>query len=307
MSRRDGGPSSTIHAATALRRWAEQESLPVDSRAAHLARIRARAAELACRPDAATVLVLPRPRRRAFARQIASGAVAGALVAVLGAGVAVAASEQALPGQMLYRAKTLSERVALASRSDDGARTGLLLALVDRRLTEAEALLSRDWDNGRLISATLAEQDRLIDQAFALAEDDVALQPEVEAAAREVVARLEAMLSGLPPQAAERARLALDELVARLEEADAPREGAAEPSDGETGDLPRAPAGPRTGDGEGVPDDGQQPDLPVPVDPDDAEEVPPEASGDPAPDEPAPPAPPSERDVGAPPPGGAGP
>jgi hypothetical protein len=120
---RNGVASGAVEAG--LRRAATDELRP-EVRAAHLARIRARAVALGPAGARSTP-----PLRVAWARTAAAVA-AVSLLSGLGVGGAAWASQDALPGEPLYVVKATTERVSVVLHPTAGRATDHLRAQVER-------------------------------------------------------------------------------------------------------------------------------------------------------------------------------
>lgn len=124
-----------------------------------------------------------------------AAAVAVVMLALLGTGGgAVAASENAVPGEALYPIKRLWEEIVLALSPLTGERDAIWLWIAQRRLAEAETLAAR----GQLTPQALADLLAAMEQAVALATP--ARQPALRAYLNDVRAALAPVL---PPPGAE--------------------------------------------------------------------------------------------------------
>ncbi|HVM13263.1 MAG TPA: DUF5667 domain-containing protein, partial [Egibacteraceae bacterium] len=209
-------------------------SLAPATRQRHLQAIRTRAATL---PAPA-----PIPAAGAgLGRRLASTVTAAGLVVVMGASGAVAASHDALPGQVLYAIKQVTEQLVLAAPLPAEQVVQRHLTFADRRLHEAATLTGRDADPARVAEA-IAAHTRLLARADQLAGDDRQLTGRVDAATASAQRRLSGLLErGLPEVAADQARAALSAAEARLDrrpEARPPAPQAPPPA------SPRDPAAP---------------------------------------------------------------
>ena len=149
------------------------------------------------------VVVAPRLRRPTGLRVVAASLVAGILL-VLGAGGAVAASANTLPGDSLYGVKRAVERVSLAMHRDPVGRAGLQLQFAATRLSEIQALLAAGRDTSEAIDGlenalSGAEEEAL--HAVALGKDADALLAHVQEMISKHIAVLEGVLEKVPDQA----------------------------------------------------------------------------------------------------------
>lgn len=196
-------------------------ALPADARARHLHAIRMRALELG--PAPATAGKRP-PLKEGLSGVRWRGRRAAAIAGVwmgslsLGTGVAAAASMDDLPGQPLYGLKRAVENVQLRLPGDAADDVRRRLDLAARRLAEAEALYARGAE-ATLLASTLGDAQTLIDEAGELARDDADLASAVAGSASQARARLTQLLDGgLPEQAADRAREAIEAATERAEQ-----------------------------------------------------------------------------------------
>lgn len=206
-------------------------ALPADARARHLHAIRMRAAELGPAPAPATAGKRP-PLTEGLSGVRWRGRRAAAIAGVwmgslsLGTGVAAAAAMDDLPGQPLYGLKRAVENVQLHLPGDAADDVRRRLDLAARRLAEAEALYARGAD-ATLLASTLGDAQTLIDEAGELAQDDADLSSAVAGSASQARVRLAELLSGgLPEQAADRAREAIEAATERAEQRAQEREDA---------------------------------------------------------------------------------
>lgn len=221
------------------------------------------------RPAAPAPAPAPAPAR---ARRLALTLAAAGLVVVMGATGAVAASGDALPGQLLYPVKELTEQVVLAAPLPAQMALDRRLAYADRRLWETEALVEQGGDPA-LVAEALAAHEELMSAAEALGDDDVDLADQVEAAAAVAHGRLTHLLEeGLPEVAASRARAALSAAAERLDRAAPPATRPDPPAPGRQPDGPQQrperpdPATPGEGRGPRA-EPGQPTDRPQPQPP----------------------------------------
>lgn len=242
--------------------------LAPETRARHLHRLREHAAILGA-PVGAPVPAASRARRAAWTLRRRAAAVAGAvtLTAGMGSGVAVAASHDALPGESLYGVKQLAERIQLALPGDTATDVERRLSLAARRLDEAQALraLSGRAVDPALMGHAIAAAGRYLDESAELAADDDALGALVRDATTQAQARLTALLDGgLPPEAAEPARQALERVRQRLEGTPA-QDGGRGPG-GRGSGAPAAPGAPgatNRPEGDDGPGRGMPPGVPA--------------------------------------------
>ena len=232
-------------------------ALPAEARARHLHAIRMRAAELgppAGEREARTLS--PAPLREGLRwRGRRAAAVAGVWMGTLslGTGVAAASAMDDLPGQPLYGLKRAVEAVQLHLPGDTQDDVRRRLELAARRLAEAEALHANGAD-ATLLADTLTDAQTLIDDAGELAEGDAALTSTVAGSASQARVRLAELLSGgLPEQAADRAREAIEAATERAEARESERAEDAEDRGrgrGRGGEQGRAAAPATTGPSE---------------------------------------------------------
>ena len=240
-------------------------ALPAEARARHLHAIRMRAAELgppAGEREARTLS--PAPLKEGLRRRgRRAAAVAGVWMGTLslGTGVAAASAMNDLPGQPLYGLKRAVEAVQLHLPGDAQDDVRRRLELAARRLAEAEALHANGAD-ATLLAATLADAQTLIDDAGELAEGDAQLTSAVAGSASQARVRLAELLSGgLPEQAADRAREAIEAATERAEARESERAEDAEDRGrgrGRGGEQDRATAPATTGPGEREEDDDRR-------------------------------------------------
>ncbi len=160
---------------------------------------------------ARNVVAAPRLRRRGT--RLVAVALVAAIALMLGAGSAVAASSDALPGDPLYGFKRAVERVSLALHRDEPGRAALHLQFASNRLGEIEALVAAGGDPGDTIDAlnaelNAAESDAL--NAVALGKDSDALLAHVQAMIAQHIAVLNVVLGRVPDQAKDAIQRAID-------------------------------------------------------------------------------------------------
>jgi len=193
-------------------------ALPAEVRARQLHAIRERAAQLGPPPVAVRRGVRSLSWTRLLARR--GAALTGAMLSALslGTGVAAAASMDDLPGEPLYGLKRAVETVRLHLPGDTADDVQRRLDLAHRRLEEAGALHARQADHA-LLAATLHSAQALLAEAAELAGGDDTLTSAVTAASDRAETRLGELLDGgLPPQAADRAREAIEAASERASE-----------------------------------------------------------------------------------------
>jgi hypothetical protein len=154
------------------------------------------------RDRARAFVVVPTARRRGL-RAGAVALLAGAVL-LLGAGGAVAASSNALPGDALYGVKRAVERISLAMHRDPVGRAALHLQLAKTRLDEIQALIDAGRDPGGDVGdfeaeLSAAEEDAL--NALALGKDADALLAHVQEMITKHLQTLRNVLAAAPPQA----------------------------------------------------------------------------------------------------------
>ncbi|HUH06571.1 MAG TPA: DUF5667 domain-containing protein [Egibacteraceae bacterium] len=137
-----------IHRAYAL-------SVPSETARQHLATLRAAAAPTAARRTQAAIA----PMRRVAMVCAVWGGVLAAM-----AGGAVAASQQAAPGQRLYGVKLGAEHAQLLIQTDPDAEAALLLRFAQRRLAEA-----RQTGDPQIVSDLLRRAGAAVDEAERMA------------------------------------------------------------------------------------------------------------------------------------------
>lgn len=128
----DDGAGDPLVAAAARAREALIEAIPAELEARHVA--------LMAAGGTVTPIARKQPSTR---RRMAMVAIAAAFSVLLMGGSAVAASGDALPGDVLYGVKRAAERVDLALRRSPAAKAHLHLTFANRRLAELGALLDR--------------------------------------------------------------------------------------------------------------------------------------------------------------------
>jgi uncharacterized protein DUF5667 len=178
-------------------------SLPADVARAHLSMLR--------EDRAKNVVAMPVVRGRGL--RLAAAFVAAAVVLVVGAGSAVAASSDAVPGDPLYGVKRAVERISLAMHRDPVGRAALHLQFADERLDEVATLVVSGRDASELIDdleAELngAEQDALA--AVALGRDAEELLAHVRAMIAKHIEVLNDVLGRVPGQAKDAIQHAID-------------------------------------------------------------------------------------------------
>lgn len=190
----------------ALRQAFSATHLGPETRARHLHSLRHRAASMPSAVPAAAAATAPRLR----GLRLRLAAVASAVLLSLGggAGVAVAATD-ALPGDGLYRVKLAVEQVELRLPADAETAVRRALEIAERRLAEVAALqeLGRDEHIGQ----ALARHENRLAMAGQEAAGDAVLEAAVQQAAERAVERLTELLEGgLPEEASDRARAAIE-------------------------------------------------------------------------------------------------
>ena len=168
---------------------------------------------------ARNVATLPRVRRSPALR-LASASVLAAMLLVIGAGSAIAASSSALPGDPLYGVKRAVERISLAMHRDPVGRSALHLQFADTRLHEVSALVLAGKDPAGLVDdleaeLTGAEEDAL--QAVALGQDSEALLAHV----REMIAKHITVLNGILAKVPDQAKDSIQHAIDNAKNADA--------------------------------------------------------------------------------------
>ena len=166
----------------------------------------------ALREDRARQIVLVPPAGRYRLRVVAAGLVA-VIVLVLGAGSAIAASDDALPGDALYGLKRAVERISLAMHRDSAERAALHLRFAQRRLDEIQLLVAAGENPSGTVDAfdselNAAEQDA--EQAIALGGDAEALLAHVQAMIDKHLLVLGPLLDKVPEQARNSIQRAID-------------------------------------------------------------------------------------------------
>jgi uncharacterized protein DUF5667 len=192
-----------LHPAQAARA-ALVRSVPMDVAREHLSTLR--------EDRARDVIALPVARRRGL--RLAAAFVAAAMLLVVGAGSAVAASSDAQPGDPLYGVKRAVERVSLALHRDPVGRAALHLQFAEIRLHEIQLMVSNSEDPVDLVddlNAELngAEEDAL--HAVALGLDSDALLAHVQEMIAKHIAVLNGVLSHAPDQAKDALQNAIDQ------------------------------------------------------------------------------------------------
>ena len=191
----------------------------------------------ALRADRARNVVVVPPARRTGLR-VAAVALVGAIVLTAGAGSAIAASANALPGDPLYGVKRAVERVSLAMHFDHAGRAALHLQFAQKRLDEVEALAAAGKDPGDAAQAfddelNRAEEDAL--QAVAVGQDADALLAHVQEMIAKHLDVLNGVLGRVPDQAKDAIQRAIDN--ARKAEAKV-QHGRQQPRDNNRGGNP---------------------------------------------------------------------
>ena len=178
-------------------------SVPSDVTARHLAALREDRAQ--------NVVVAPVVRRRGL--RVAAASLAAAMILVLGAGSAVAASSSALPGDTLYGVKRAVERVSLAMHRDPVGRAALQLRFAEIRLAEIRDLLAAgraaDEAVDGLEDALVAAEEEAL-HAVALGRDADALLAHVQEMIEKHVSVLTDVLAKVPDQAKDAIQRAID-------------------------------------------------------------------------------------------------
>ena len=150
-------------------------------------------------------------RRRARTRPLWRVAAAALLAAVLSAGLTTVASASALPGQMLYPAKRVVERVRLAAATSPDGKAEVRLEIAATRLTELRALTGRH-EPDELLDTINAMRSAVRDANVAVTRADRQHSPEApdlwarwRTVRREMVTELEAVIAGPPASSAAQA------------------------------------------------------------------------------------------------------
>lgn len=157
------------------------------------------------------VVVMPSARRRGV--RVTAAALLAAVVVLLGAGSAVAASANTLPGDALYGVKRTVERISLAMHRDPIERAELHLQFAQARLNELTQLITDGRDAGDTLEAMsgeliAAEQDAR--HAVALGRDADALLAHVQEMIANHIYVLNGVLERVPEQAQDAIRRAID-------------------------------------------------------------------------------------------------
>ena len=201
---------------------------------------------------ASTPRPAPRMQRRAWRPGLAwIGMLAGLGLLAASAGTAFA-SEEALPGDLLYPIKRGIERARIALSWSSEGDAALLLDFADERLQEAEAL-ARAGDDAAMGDA-LRGYDEALDQVMGLIDDLPVEDGEGSIAGLEdhlsrhleVLARVQ---SQVPPNAAEAIGAAIERTSRRQDEAERIRggEGDDDIPPGQVGRTPGPPENPGRG------------------------------------------------------------
>ncbi|MFD1248020.1 DUF5667 domain-containing protein [Nocardioides ginsengisoli] len=111
------------------------------------------------------------PRQRRGARERRLAAVIGGFAVVAATGSMAMASQDALPGDVLYPVKRALENAQTNLQSDDASKADTLIAHAESRLDEAEALTARGAD-ADAINATLQDFADQANQASEFSLDD---------------------------------------------------------------------------------------------------------------------------------------
>jgi hypothetical protein len=111
------------------------------------------------------------PRQRRGARERRLAAVIGGFAVVTATGSMAMASQDALPGDVLYPVKRAIENAQTNLQSDDASKADTLIAHAESRLDEAEALTARGAD-ADAINATLQDFADQATQASEFSLDD---------------------------------------------------------------------------------------------------------------------------------------
>jgi len=157
------------------------------------------------------LVAVPPTRRRGI--RFAVVALVGAIVLMLGAGAATAASANAIPGDPLYGVKRAVERVSLALHRDAAGRSAVHLRFAQERLDEIHILVARHLDATGIIAAfnaelNAAEQDA--EKAVALGQDSDALLAHVQEMIAKHIVVLNEVLGKVPAQAKDAIQRAID-------------------------------------------------------------------------------------------------
>lgn len=167
------------------------------------------------REDRVRNIVVPDVRRRGL--RITAVALVGAIVLMLGAGSAVAASTNALPGDPLYGLKRAVERISFAMHRSPGSRASLCLQFAQTRLEEVQTLVGSGQDASDVVEAfqddiTCAESEA--ENAVALGQDEEVLLAHVQDMIGKHVDVLNDLLNGelgnVPDQAKDAIQRAID-------------------------------------------------------------------------------------------------
>jgi hypothetical protein len=261
----DGGvgfsvPEEYEDLAERVTRHLSSYSIDPATRARHLHHLR----------ELAATQPLPRPvsrrvgsRWRELPRRVVGAAAASLAVVTLSGSAVAAASQNALPGDLLYATKRFVERVELAAALTPEGDVALLLDHAKHRLGETEKLLERGVTDEQLLASTLADMQHELQAAERIAGDDERLRRQVVASATAALARLEPMAQD--DELPETARKSADAARAAAQEA---------------ASTPSAPNAPdergkmRFGPAEGWEPSGSHPQTPQPSDREPKPEIP---------------------------------
>jgi hypothetical protein len=214
LTQRDADTAAMQAAEHRLRALLASERLTGGARSRQLHRLRGRAATLG--PTVRSPSRRRRPGLSGVRRRAVAVAAAASLAAVLGSGLTVTAGS-AVPGEALYGVKQAAERLHQVLPADEATRVDRLLAIADARFDEAAALTGRGLGASDVTAATLHAHVAALEAAADAAEAEPQLQARVATAtstAQELLAEL--LAGGLPEQAADRAREALQDVLNRF-------------------------------------------------------------------------------------------
>lgn len=190
-----------------------------------------------------------RPPARGLRRRAALVGAAALIALVMIAGIGNVASRDALPGDVLYAAKRLSENTGLAFTFDDAARAQRHLKLATTRLDEVEQIVGRDSADPELLGSAMRDFDASTGEGsrMLLATDDAsgpAALADLRTWASDQAARLSVLRSSLPEPAvtdADTSIALLGRLLGRTEALGA-RSSCSEVTSSVVDDLGRLPA-----------------------------------------------------------------